>query len=302
MTGVFYWLFNMSITAALTGLFVLLLRLIKKIPRRVILILWILPFLRAVVPVSIGGKYTLMSLLTKLGTKTVIVIPAYDFSLSVLNSIGAAESYGPLVFKTNILESVFAVSGYIWLVVFIALSLFFLFVYIYTTHELKDAVKEEGRVFYSHKVLSPALYGVLRPRIVLPEALRGKDIRLILLHEETHRKHLDNLWRLIAFAVTALHWFNPFAWIFLKCFLEDLELACDERVLKKIGEEEKAGYARALLDAHESKTVFSSAFGGAKIRSRIENILSYRKATVFSSFIFILLIAAIAYFLLANAG
>lgn len=130
---------------------------------------------------------------------------------------------------------------------------------------------------------------------------QDKDIELILLHENMHIRRADNLWRLLAFLIVAAHWFNPLCWIFLKLFLEDLELSCDERVLLKLGDHRAKEYARSLLESGQSLTIFASAFGGARIRTRIENILSFKKMTWFSLTVFLSLIVAIFYVLLTNA-
>ena len=127
---------------------------------------------------------------------------------------------------------------------------------------------------------------------------------MILMHEQAHARHMDNLWRVIAFVTAAVHWFNPLAWVFLKVALADLELYCDERVLCRLGNEERRTYARALVDsaqAAQGKNVFASAFGGARIRVRLDRILNYRRLSLFSSVAFALLICAIAFVLLTNA-
>ncbi len=107
---------------------------------------------------------------------------------------------------------------------------------------------------------------------------------------------------MIAFCAAALHWFNPLAWVFLKLYLSDVELACDESVLSKLSEEDQKRYAHALLNAQKSRTVFASAFGGARLRTRIERIVSFRKMTVVSVVGFGILTCAIAYILLTNAA
>ena len=136
----------------------------------------------------------------------------------------------------------------------------------------------------------------------MPVSYKDKDIELIILHEKTHIRRLDNLWRVLVFIIAAAHWFNPLCWVFLKLFLTDLELSCDEYVLIKLGDNRAKEYALALLEGRQSKTVFTSAFGGAKIRIRIENILSFKKMTWFSFTVFITLIVIIFYALLTNAG
>ena len=300
---VFYWIFNMSITAALTGILVMLIRLIKKIPRRMMVFLWLVPFLRMTVPLGLNSPYSLMTLLSKITIKTVVVFqPTEDISFSMMNSVMAANSYFPITYKVNVLDDIFGVSSIIWIIVSLSILLMLIIIYTTTMHEIKDSTHLKENVYLSEKLTSPAVYGILRPRIILPVSYKNRDIELILQHEKAHIRGLDNLWRMIAFIVVALHWFNPIAWIFLRAFLADLELSCDERALVKIGSDRTKEYASALLECRQGPTVFASAFGGARIRTRIENILSFRKLTWVSLVVFVALIGVIFYVLLTNAG
>lgn len=300
---VFYWIFNMSITAALTGVLIMLVRLIKGIPRRMTAFLWIIPFLRMTIPLGLDSPYSLMTLLSKITTKTVVVFqPTDKISFSMMNSVMAANSYFPITYKVNILENIFSVASVIWAVVALAIVLMLTVVYCTTLFAIKDSKYLRENVYLSEKISSPAVYGVLRPKIVLPASYQDRDIELVIQHEKTHIRGLDNLWRVIAFLVVAVHWFNPFSWLFLKAFLADLELSCDERVLVKLGADRSKEYASALLECKQGATVFASAFGGARIRTRIENILSFRKLTWISLAAFIALISVIFYVLLTNAG
>lgn len=300
---VFYWIFNMSITAALTGVLIILVRLIKRIPRRLTTFLWIIPFLRMTIPLGLDSPYSLMSLLSKITTKTVVVFqPTEDISFSMMNSVMAANSYFPITYKANILENIFSVASVIWAVVALAIILMLIAIYFTTLYEIKDSMRLSDNIFLSEKITSPATYGILSPKIVLPSSYEERDIELVIQHEKAHIRGLDNLWRVIAFLVVAVHWFNPFSWLFLKAFLADLELSCDERVLLKLGAERSKEYASALLECKQGATVFASAFGGARIRTRIENVLSFKKLTWISLMSFIALIGLIFYVLLTNAG
>ena len=111
-----------------------------------------------------------------------------------------------------------------------------------------------------------------------------------------------NLWRILAFLIVAAHWFNPLCWVFLKLLLTDLELSCDECVLARLGDNRAKEYALSLLESRQGATVFASAFGGAKIRTRIENILSFKKLTWLSLAVFVALIAVVFYVLFINAA
>lgn len=303
LKDVFYWIFNMSITAAVTGSVVMLVRLIKKIPRRMTVFLWIIPFLRMTLPFGLNSPYSLMTLLYKITTKTIVVYqPTDDLAFSMTNSIMAADTYFPITYKVNLLENIFRVSSVVWLIGLSAILLTLVVSYFTAMYEMKDLTHLRDNIYLSEKIVSPAVYGIVKPRIVLPAFYKDRDADLVILHEKTHIRSLDNLWRLAALLIAALHWFNPLSWLFLKLFLADLELSCDERVLAKLGSDRARDYASSLLESRQAATVFASAFGGAKIRTRIENILSFKKLSYLSFAVFTALLCAIFYVLLTNAG
>ena len=299
---IFYWIFNMSIAAVICGLPVILIRMIKKIPRRVTVWLWLIPFIRMLMPVGIAGKYGLMTFISQFTTKTVTVYDGEFYYWTAMNHMMAADSYAPLTYKTDLLADLFGAACWIWLVAGLALMIAFFIIYAVTLGELSDARRLEGNVYISEKVTSPALYGVLKPRIILPAKYRENELKYILMHERTHARHGDNLLRLLALVTVCVHWFNPLAWLFLKLLFADLELACDEAVLRKCNPEQRKEYAHTLLSAVERTSVFASSFGGAKIRMRVENILSYKKLSALSAVGMIALLIAIAYILLTNAA
>lgn len=300
---VFYWIFNMSITAAITGVPILLVRQVKKVPKRVAVFLWVIPFLRMAIPFGINSPYSLMSLLSKITTKAVTVYrPTDDVSFSMVNFVMAAGSYFPITFKAKNLEKVFDIASVIWMIVFLAIILMMAVIYFTTLREMKDATHLRKNIYFSEKTISPAVYGIIKPKIILPVSYSDQNIELIILHEQMHIRHGDNLWRILAFLIVAAHWFNPLCWLFLKLLLTDMELSCDERVLARLGDDRTKEYALSLLESRQGASVFASSFGGAKIRTRIENILSYKKMTWFSLTVFIALIVIIQYVLLTNGG
>ncbi|MBE5889143.1 MAG: M56 family metallopeptidase [Lachnospiraceae bacterium] len=300
---VFYWIFNMSITAAITGVFVILIRRVKKIPRRLVVFLWAIPFLRMTVPFGLNSPYSLMSLLCKITTKSIIVYqPFGDVSFSMMNSVMAADTYFPITYKVDILEDIFGVASVIWIIVVLAVILLLGITYYVTVREMKDSVHLGEDIYLLEKIMSPAVYGIIKPKIILPASYENTDTKFVVLHEKMHIASWDNLWRMIAFLIVAVHWFNPFCWWFLKEFLEDMELSCDERVLIKLGPNQAKEYALSLLESKQGATIFASAFGGAKIRMRIENILSFEKMTMFSFVMFVTLIGIVFCVLLTNGG
>ncbi|HOP94009.1 MAG TPA: M56 family metallopeptidase [Acetivibrio thermocellus] len=291
----------MSISASVAGIVVLLLRRIKKLPRRLVHILWVIPFIRMWIPVGIRSKYSLMTLISKFTTKSVVL---YDGTLdfSFTNYIMAADNYFPVTYKEDMLENLFSIASVVWIIVAVALSLIFAILYVLAKSELKDASLLRDNIYVSDKITSPAAYGVFRPKIVVPKGYELRNLHYIVAHESAHIYRKDNLWRIIAVISASVHWFNPLIWLFLKKFLEDTELACDEQVLANCGEDEKKAYAMALVDCAESMGVFASPFGGAKIRVRIDRILSYRKLSIISIASLTAFAVAIGYVLLTNAS
>jgi len=293
----------MSIIASLVGLFVLIIRKLKFIPHRVSVFLWIIPFVRMCVPLGLNSPYSMMTFISRLTTRTVTVYqPAEEIGFSVTNFIMVANSYFPITYKVNILDKIFDTAALIWIIGALAIMIALAILYAATKREIRDSMHLENNVFLSEKVESPAVYGIIRPRIVLPATFADRDLKYVLQHEKTHIRRKDNLWRLLGFLAAAVHWFNPFSWVLLKVFLADLELACDEAAISKYNNEERKEYAKTLLNCSQSKSLFASAFGGAKVRMRIENVLSYKQMTVVSAAGFTILILAIIYTLLTNAG
>ena len=300
---IFYWIFNMSIAATICVIPLLFLRLIKKIPRRIFIWLWLVPFIRMCIPVGISSKYGIMALLSKFTTKTVTIVQIGDDSaLTMMNHVMGANSYFPITYKVNLLEDLFNIASVVWLVVALAAILALAIIYFVTLGEVRDAKKLKNNIYISDKIKTPAVYGIIKPKIILPIEYQESELNYILMHENAHIKRKDNLVRLLAFIIVCLHWFNPFVWLLLKLLYSDIELACDESVLSNCDETERKEYAYTLLSTAEKTNVFAASFGGSKIRIRIENILSYKKISVFSIVAFSSLIIAVCYVLLTNAS
>ena len=306
LAELFYWVMNMSILASLAGAAVLLLRKIRGLPRRFTQFLWLLPLLRMWIPVGMSSRYSLMTLISALFTKikTVYLPVQGDIGehVGMTNSMQWAESYFPLIIKEPLLEDILFYSSILWAAV--GLSLLGIYGFLYCSSQravLAGAEQDFSGGYFSQKVSSPAVYGILKPKIVLPVSYRERELSLILLHEQTHIKRKDNLWRVIGFVTACVHWFNPLSWLFLRCFLQDLELACDETLLKRLSPEEQKDYARTLLDAVQVRSAFASCFGGAGIGLRIRNILSYKRLSAFSCLCLALLLFAAGWVLLTNA-
>ena len=184
------------------------------------------------------------------------------------------------------LDKLFVVSGIVWVAAFAVILAVIGALYVASLRKTKSARHEGGNVWTSGEIQSPAVYGIIKPKIVLPEGLAEQDERYVVMHEAIH----------------ARRGFKPMSWVFLKFFLTDLELACDEAAAARLDEGERKEYAAALLRCAAGGDVFASAFGGAKLKPRIRSILSFKKMTALSAAFFALLAAAIVILLVTNAG
>ena len=301
LSEIFYWVLNVSIVGSLMGLGLLALRRIKYLPRFVVYLLWLIPLFRLWSPFGLANRYSFLNLLSKFTTRTVVVWERAP-GLTTSNFLMAADEYFPITYKTQLLEGVFTTASFVWIVVAAAGVLTAVLLYALTKSALKSAEHVRDNIYQSPQISSPAVYGIFRPKIILPTALAKGDSEYILMHERVHIARRDNLWRVAAVITACLHWFNPLVWIFLKCFFADMELACDAKVIRQLTAGQKKEYAVAVLTAAQGKAFFASAFGGAKTRVRIESILSYKKLTAFSAVCFAALFIAVAVVLLTNAA
>ena len=304
LSEIFYWVLNMSILASLAGLIVYALGKIKSLPRFGIYLLWLLPGFRFWLPVGLASKYSLSHLLFRYVTKTIVVWESADQSpvFTMTNSIRAASHYFPLTFRSQLLAEIFRVGALVWLIVAAGMILSSLSLYIFTKEAVKDAEPLRDNVYLSDKLLSPAVYGVMKPKIILPSNTSLQELDLIIRHETVHIQRKDNFWRILAVLTACLHWFNPLVWIFLKQLISDMELACDAKVAKDLPLAARKEYARLLLRYSQTRSAYASAFGGAKTRIRIENILSYKKLTVLSAICFSLFFVIVAVTVITNAA
>lgn len=301
LSETFYWLLNMSIIGSAVGLIVLILRKIKALPRFVVYALWMLPFIRLWLPFGVANKYSLLSLISKFTTKTVVIWNENP-QLTTSNCIMGANKYFPIEYKTDLIKDVFCVASVVWIIVCCTAILASILLYCFSRSELKSAELIRSNIYKSDRISAPYVYGIFHSKIIIPAAIADGDLSYIIMHEQVHINRRDNLRRVVAVITACIHWFNPFSWIFLKFFFMDMELACDAKVLKNLSQSQAKEYAHALLTCSSGKALFASAFGGVKTRVRIENILSYKKLTVLSSLCFAALAAAITVIIITNAA
>ena len=313
MNTIFYFVLNMSLTSCFVIAALLAIRLIRPLQKRLVYPLWALAFFRLVLPFSLSADWSLFNFIGGLVKRLVTVQTITQGALpgsgsegfAFMNMVGAAERYAPVTYKTESLRQVFTVGAALWAVGTAAALIAVCILYILTSTELRKAVYVRDNLYRSDMLLSPVLTGIFRGRIIFPPGLApdSPEGRMVLAHENIHRGRLDNLWRVLAIIVACVHWFNPLVWVMLKAFLTDMELSCDEAVVQKGGfsTEERRAYAATLLRfAADKRLMISAAFGAARVKVRVVNILNYKGLTVLGAAVSAAFLAAVALVLMTN--
>jgi beta-lactamase regulating signal transducer with metallopeptidase domain len=148
--------------------------------------------------------------------------------------------------------------------------------------KLTGAVWLRCNIYLADSHLTPFVIDVIRPRIYLPSALSERERDYIILHERTHIRRLDHIVKLAAFLALSIHWFNPLVWVAFMCCMKDMEMSCDEAVMKKMGDGIGADYSASLLSLATGRKILAGAplaFGEGNTKSRIKNVLHYKKPT-----------------------
>lgn len=298
----FYWVLSMSVLGGAVILILLAMRRLRRFPRRFIYLMWAAPAIRLLIPVGLPSRYSLLSLFSGSVLKSVDIGKTGGFmDLTASNLIQAADQYFPFSYKSDLLRRIFEGAGLIWLTAACLAAAAAIYLYRRGMSDTGERTEVMPGICRSDKVRHPAVYGILRPVILIPKDLPDTECRYVIRHEQAHMRRKDNLFRLAAVLIACIHWFNPLIWISLKYFFEDMEISCDEIVMKELLPEEQKEYASAILGCAKSKSPFVSAFGGAGLRQRIESILSYRKMTALSALLCAAWTAAVLFVLLANA-
>ncbi len=288
MELLFIKLINLSIYASILVAVVLLLRLVsRRSPKWVICLIWALVGIRLVVPFSIQSSFSLLPQSEPVsGTalfKTVSLSQAQEGIVSSgAASVTEASRLG--------ISSVFHILSYIWLFGVILMLLYGVISYIVLRKTLRTATLYDDGIRQSEKVDSPFVLGFLRPTIYIPYTLFGKDLEYVLSHEKTHIRRKDHLWKPAGFLLLSVYWFNPAIWLAYAALSKDIELACDESVIRSLDKDERKNYSRALLNFSIRQKLITAcpvAFGKTAVRNRVDHVMNYKKPALWSVVIMI---------------
>lgn len=310
---IFLTVFNMSVTAGVAVLLVIGVRfLIRKAPKSMAYLLWAVVGFRLICPYSLPSSMSIFNL--ELFQKHAVTDEkvAWNFvgtehsaaekqsgKLSVdsekSGGIPAAESgtaaepepsepvrAGRQISEDNRLDGmdIWEILSIVWLAGVIGLGMYELAAYNRLKRQVVQAVKSGGNVYECDTIDVPFVIGMFRPRIYLPFRVAEKERGYILLHEQYHIKRKDYLVKAGALALLILHWFNPLVWIAYHLMSEDMEMSCDEKVIKKLGQTMKCSYSNSLLSFAEPRQRMRGshlAFGESSVKTRIKNVLGLKK-------------------------
>lgn len=169
--------------------------------------------------------------------------------------------------------------------------------------KLRCSIKREDNCYLADGIPTAFVKGVFLPKIYLPSELRGEDLDYVILHERTHIKRRDHLVKMAAYLITCIYWFHPFVWAALIFISKDIELSCDEAVLRELGEGSRRAYADTLLRLSGGKSYFAGiplAFGEGDTESRIRHIVRYRKPVAVATVIAVVMLTGLTVCLLTG--
>lgn len=298
MADIFLKIVNMSVSACWLVLAIILFRFIfKKAPKWVNCLLWGIAGLRLVMPFSLESIFSLIpsaefvpgelihshssvnvsgsEILSYIGNNPV----SYDLGISngslVFTEINAADSnyVNPLLIITYI-------ASIVWLAGIAALLIYTFVSYLRLKRKVGTAVILRDNIYQSENVASPFVLGSIKPKIYLPFNINGQDMEHVISHEQAHISRKDHLWKPLGFLILTLHWFNPLVWLGYVLLCRDIELACDEKVVKELDSVQRADYSEALLTCSVNRKMIAAcplAFGEVGVKNRVKSVLNYKK-------------------------
>lgn len=334
ISQVFIKIFNMSLNASFVVIAVLFLRIIlRKIPKKYSYLLWIIVFLRFLWPFTVESVLSLVPVKSEPITyeRLTSLLPYdegdldYGFDETRSNASGTIYSSttatatenissntttNEISMTTNRLEYI-EIASFIW----VTIALLLTFVSIVKFGKLKVKLqtatfanvqftsKSYDRIYETDQIVSPFIIGIVMPRIYLPIGLSDTEKYHVVKHEQIHWKRKDYLVKLITFFAVILHWFNPLVWVSYYLLIKDMEMSCDEMVMEQSKEDIRQDYSRSLLSLSMKQSGLLSplAFGESNTKSRVKNVLNFKKPSSWVSLIAILLVVISAATLLTNS-
>ncbi len=286
---------------------------INKLPKKTFLVLWELVMVRLLIPFSIPSVFSVYTLVTHGLSSAALPEVTTDYNMPVVEGVFAATG-GMEQPPADILSSV-SLWFIVWCAGMIPAALFFVISYLRCLMEFRTALpvrshyvekwleqqtlKRPVLVRQSDRISTPLTYGIFRPVILMPKKTdwkNEKQLQYILTHEYVHIYRYDTVTKLLAACALCVHWFNPFVWVMYRLFNRDIELACDESVIRQFGEKSKSAYSLMLINMEAAKSgllPFCNNFSKNAVEERITAIMKMKKTSLFAICIAAMLIVGV---------
>ena len=309
MDDVFLKLVNLSISASWLILAVLVLRVVlKKAPKWVMPLLWGVVALRLVCLFSIESALSLIpsaeTIPSEIVTETREPVLYEQATLDIVtNPTLPSAAEVPVGVSRQQAQVDFNIYSVLWLAGMAALLVHALVSAGKLKRKLATAILLRDNIYESEFVDSPFVFGVVKPNIYLPMHMDEGTAAYVIAHEHAHLARRDHWWKVLGYLVLALHWFNPLVWVAYILFCRDIELACDEKVVKGLDGAARADYSQALLSCAAPKRAVAAcplAFGEGNIKTRVKSALHYKKPAFWVAAAAVLAVVIVAVCFLTN--
>ena len=309
MSELFLKIVNMSISASWVVIAVLTLRFcLKKAPKWVNVLLWGIVAARMVFPFSIESVLSLIpsaetispTIMMEQSPSVQTGVPALNHVINPVISGSFTPAPGA---SANPLQIWIPVLAGIWLFGIAALFLYSAVSYWRLRRKVCEAVILRGNIYQSEKVCSPFVLGIIRPKIYLPYHMDSREMGHVIAHEQTHICRRDHWWKPLGFLLLTIHWFNPLMWLSYVLLCRDIELACDEKVIGKMGNAQRADYTQALVACSVDRRLIAAcplAFGEIGVKERVKSVMNYKKPAFWIVLASVIVCAVIAVCFLTN--
>lgn len=309
MTELFIKVLNMSITATYVAIVVIIARIfLSKAPKIYSYGLWSVVFFRFISPFSFSSPF---SLLTRIKPSQDYVPsnigmmpkPSIATEIETIDRIVSQNLPAPtIIASVNPMQIIMGVLTAVWLIGMAVLMLYAIYSYVRIRYKVRFATLLTEGVFETDQIKTPFVIGAIRPKIYLPLGLQEKERDVVISHEQIHIKRHDHWIKPAGFLTLVLHWFNPMVWFSYFLMVKDMEMSCDESVIKMSSSDIRANYSSTMLSLSASRSglLIPLAFGESNIASRIKNILSYRKPGFWAGAIALIIVAVLTMGLLSN--
>ena len=310
MSDLFLKIVNMSISASWLVVAVLILRLVlKKAPKWVNVLLWGIVAVRLICPLSFESALSLIPSSETIPLDIEMAVkPTIDSGVPAINSVvnPVLSSFAPpqhVLTSANPLQIWIPILNIIWLIGVGSLLLYTAVSYWRLCRKVDTAVRYKDNIFQSENVSSPFVLGIIKPRIYLPFNMNGQDLEHVVAHEQAHICRKDHWWKPLGFFLLTIHWFNPLMWLAYVLLCRDIELACDEKVIKKLGNEQRADYTQALVACSVNRRMIAAcplAFGEVGVKERVKSVMNYKKPAFWVIIIAVIVCVGVAVCFLTN--